>query len=221
MWKNLLTVTYCLFQEYCGGDITEAEEDDDFETDDEEEPPTKVQITSSRLPQPARKNSQETDSARTTEPKKTFLIQPPDEAVNKEMCENIPKESVDESSIINQIKQINDSIIQSNKAKTKTGSSISVPPAVSIQSRTVPLQPQLMTSSTVVLPSTVQLTSCSDNTKALPVVVQTANGGMAFASVSVGTILGITPEKKYVNMPLSSVIGSNKTTVILPDKKSR
>lgn len=220
MWKNLLTVTYCLFQEYCGGDITEAEEDDDFETDDEEEPPTKVQITSSRLPQPARKNSQETDSARTTEPKKT-LIQLPDEAENKEVCENIPKESVDESSIINQIKQINDSIIQSNKAKTKTGSSISVPPAVSIQSRTVPLQPQLRTSSTVVLPSTVQLTSCSDNTKALPVVVQTANGGMAFASVSVGTILGITPEKKYVNMPLSSVIGSNKTTVILPDKKSR
>lgn len=147
------------------------------------------------------------------------MNQTPDEAVLKEEPENIPKESVDESSIINQIKQINDSIIQSNKAKIKTTSSISAPPAVMIESQTTTLQ-----SSSVILPSTVvmsQLTTCSDNTKAMPVVVQTANGGMAFASVSVGTILGITPERKYVVMPLSSVIGSNKTTVLPPDKKGR
>lgn len=151
------------------------------------------------------------------------MNQTPDDAVKKEGSENIPKGTVDASSIINQIKQINDSIIQSNKAKTKTASSILAPPIASTESHTAPLQPQMMSSSSVILSSTVmsQLTSCSDNTKALPVVVQTANGGMAFASVSVGTILGITPERKYVVMPLSSVIGLNKTTVIPPDKKGR
>ncbi|XP_066150583.1 serum response factor homolog isoform X1 [Euwallacea fornicatus] len=173
-----------------GGDFSEIEEDDEDASEEEEEPPKKLHIQNNGTPQLSSSNNHS--------PSQTPISTAP--------------ETKDKSSIISQIKQFNNALIQSNKAKISIPSTSPPQPSKPV----VPPPPQLQR----VPPSTPLVITPqppADSPKARPLVVKTPNG-VAFASVAEGMILGITPESKYVIMPISSVanrgeIGIAPTTI--------
>lgn len=213
--KNI-TPSFLLFQENaCGSSDAEYYDEDISEEDDE--PPRKVFIPSDSTPQVSQtcSNNGSQDAQKSTD---------------SSSSESKAKESEEENStIISQIKQINNALILSNKAKAassqnhttpSTASDSIQPSSVASLVSTVPT----LTSSTI-LQSTpsLQLISpvitrvppqvpiqISENVKAVPLIVQTDNG-VGFASVSDGMILGMiqgAADSKFVAIPLNSVVTS-------------
>ncbi|KAL1506410.1 hypothetical protein ABEB36_005780 [Hypothenemus hampei] len=212
-----------------GGEISEMEEYEEDVSDDEDEPPKKVFVSSDGVLH-ASQNSQSngSKSSDSFESKKSIIKQDVDRTQKED-------EEQGKTSIINQIKQINNALIQSNKAKaisshnevvTSSSSSSTVPPLVpitsalqivpivapNIQSSTTPLQMIAPLVSSTQMQSSQMAIQLADNVKAVPLIIQTENG-VAFASVSEGMILGMIQgsESKFVAIPLNSVIPGGLT----------
>ncbi|XP_050296331.1 serum response factor homolog [Anthonomus grandis grandis] len=173
---------------------SDAEDYDDDISEEEEEPPNKkIFVSAEKLsPTPpfATTTSQDSlDSSSSSEMKKQ-----PEEPTTPE-----------NATIINQINQIKDALIQSNKAKAASSHTTMLP---STSSSNVP---SLITSTQP--PPQIQLIPSSltpdNNMKVVPLIAPTPNGGFGFVSVAEGLILGTiqnSPTPKYVAIPLSSVI---------------
>ncbi|CAH1131081.1 unnamed protein product [Ceutorhynchus assimilis] len=176
---------------------SDAEEyDDDLSEEEVEELPRKI----SKICDPTSQNSQISTDSSSSESKKAKTVDTRD----------------DQSAIISQLKQINDALIQSNKAKADSSQSFPTitnplpfsPSACPILPSAIPPVSSLPSPQLISTPIHQAAVAISENEKPVPLIVQTGNG-MGFASVSDGMILGMIKgpgETKFVAMPIGSVV---------------
>lgn len=220
-YKNI-TSSFLLFQENACGS-SDAEDYDEDISEEDDEPPRKVFVSSDSTPQVSQacsnngsQDSQKSTDSSSSEPKGLFVPKVKDEAEEN-------------STIISQIKQINNALILSNKAKAASSQNHTIPSTASdsIQPSSVAslvsTVPTLTSANILQSTPSLQLISpvitrvppqvpvqISENVKAVPLIVQTDNG-VGFASVSDGMILGMiqgAADSKFVAIPLNSVVTS-------------